>query len=230
MLEYYWSFSFTVELYIHLSLEEWWLIVRCPCWWFAAGNSFTALWPGSGKPGLWMTSISRMGGIYTLLLREEELFIKERLQSGGVHIDPSRDEDLELVTPPVFDNCTKLLDSQDQILARDLYWEAVCEEGKWDTSTLERAEELLSRSIEKNPFVGEPRVVLAQVYLSMGRYEEAEKTADKGLRLLLEWGSPWDKRMSWEGWVAWVRVLLMKAKDKSWPNSSWGILNLGLVK
>jgi hypothetical protein len=24
--------------------------------------------------------------------------------------------------------------------------------------------------------------------------------------------------------------LLMKAKEKSWPNTSWGILNLGLVK
>ncbi|KAL8133954.1 hypothetical protein AgCh_009139 [Apium graveolens] len=27
------------------------------------------------------------------------------------------------------------------------------------------------------------------------RYEEAEKEAEKGLTLLLDWGSPWDKRM-----------------------------------
>ncbi|KAL8123715.1 hypothetical protein AgCh_011637 [Apium graveolens] len=61
------------------------------------------------------------------------------------------------------------------------------------------------------------------------RYEEAEKEAEKGLTLLLEWGSPWDKRMSWEGWIAWARVLLMKAKKKSWPQTSWCILNLGLI-
>ncbi|KAL8118724.1 hypothetical protein AgCh_016291 [Apium graveolens] len=61
-------------------------------------------------------------------------------------------------------------------------------------------------------------------------YEEAEKEAEKGLTLLLEWGSPWDKRMSWEGWIAWARVLLMKAKKKSWPQTSWCILNLGLVR
>ncbi|KAL8110223.1 hypothetical protein AgCh_026075 [Apium graveolens] len=62
------------------------------------------------------------------------------------------------------------------------------------------------------------------------RYEEAEKEAEKGLTFLLEWGSPWDKRMSWEGWIAWARVLLMKAKKKSWPQTSWCILNLGLVR
>ena len=81
-------------------------------------------------------------------------------------------------------------------------------------------------SIEKNPFVGEPHVVLGQVYLNKGRFEEAER----GLNLMLEWGSPWDKRMTWEGWVSWARVLLMKAKEKSWPETSWGILNLGLTK
>ncbi|KAL8160134.1 hypothetical protein V2J09_001671 [Rumex salicifolius] len=190
-------------------------------------NTFTALWPGNGKPGLWLNSISRMGGIYTLLLREEELFIQERLRARGIQVDPSRDEDLDLVTPPVFDNCTKILDPQDQIHARGSYWEAVSNS---KDITLDRAEELLLTSIRKNPFVGEPYVVLGQVYLSRGLYEEGQKAAETGLRMLLEWGSPWDKRMSWEGWVAWARVLVMKANDKSWPNTSWGILNLGLVK
>jgi len=86
------------------------------------------------------------------------------------------------------------------------------------------------RSIEKNPFVGEPHVLLGQVYLNKGMFEEAEREAERGLTLMLEWGSPWDKRMSWEGWIAWVRVLLTKAKEKSWPQTTWGILNLGLVR
>lgn len=192
-----------------------------------AGNSFDALWPGNGKPGLWLNSASRMGAIYTLIVREEEIFVAERKKSGGIEVDKGRDEDLELAVPPVFGGCTKVVAPQDQIEARDLYWEAVYDKPKGSQGD---AEKLLLGSIEKNPFVGEPYVLLGQVYLTQGRFEEAEKVVEKGLTLLLEWGSPWDKRTSWGGWIAWARVLLMKAKEKAWPNSSWGILNLGLVK
>ncbi|KAM6566609.1 hypothetical protein CsatA_025737 [Cannabis sativa] len=193
------------------------------------GNDVPAgLWPGDGRPGLWMSSISRMGALYNLLVREEEIFGEERKRGSGEKVDDEdRDGDLELVIPPVFENCTRVLDAGEQIKARDLYWEAVCDMSK---RGLERVEELLLGCIEKNPFVGEPHVVLAQHYMSHGRFEEAENEAQKGLTLILEWGSPWDKRMSWEGWIAWGRVLLMKAKERSWPQNAWGILNLGLVR
>ncbi|KAM7260117.1 hypothetical protein ACFE04_015858 [Oxalis oulophora] len=192
------------------------------------GNTFTALWPGNGKPGLWMNSCSRMGAIYNLIVRDEEIMILERIKAGGVEVDKDRDEEIELIVPPVFENCRRVLDADEQIEARDLYWKAVCDES--NNEGLGLVEEWLLKCIEKNPFVGEPHVVLAQVYLNKGKFEEAESEAAKGLRLLIEWGSPWDKRMSWEGWIAWVRVLLMKAKEKSWVNTSWGILNLGLVR
>ncbi|GKC68972.1 hypothetical protein Tco_1114855 [Tanacetum coccineum] len=39
-----------------------------------------ALWPGDGKRGLWMSSLSRMGAIYRLIAREEELCLIERGQ------------------------------------------------------------------------------------------------------------------------------------------------------
>ncbi|XP_054825028.1 uncharacterized protein LOC129322716 isoform X1 [Prosopis cineraria] len=194
-----------------------------------SGNNFEALWPGNGKPGLWLNSISRMAALYNLIVREEEIFLEEQKTktAGNTNTDHSdKDEDIELPVPPLFENCTRVLDANDQIVARDMYCEAVC----GNNVASQKAEELLKGSIEKNPFVGEPHVVLSQVYLSKGRFDEAEKEAERGLRLLLEWGSPWDKRNSWEGWIAWARVLFMKAKDKSWPNTSWGILNLGLVK
>ncbi|XAR53168.1 hypothetical protein NMG60_11021603 [Bertholletia excelsa] len=198
------------------------------------GNNHTALWPGNGKPGLWMNSISRMGAIYNLIAREEEIFIMERKQGEGGENGKQgggRDEKIELVMPPVFENCTRIVGADEQIEARDLYWEAVCGcASASDEEELKKAEELLARSGDRNPCIGEPHVALAQVFLSRGGYEEAEREAETGLRLLLEWGSPWDKRMSWEGWVAWARVLLMKAKEKSWPQTSWGILNLGLVR
>lgn len=198
------------------------------------GNNCTGLWPGDGKPGLWLNSLSRMGAIYSLIAREEEIYLEQRKRNGALpndddkkNISERRDEDLELVIPPVFQNCTRVLGTEEQQIGRDLYWEAVCEAPKIG---LEKAEELLVGATEKNPFVGEPHVVLGQIYLGKGRYEEAEEEAEKGLRLILEWGSPWDKRMSWEGWVAWARALVMKAKEKSWPKTSWGILNLGLVR
>ncbi|CDP16986.1 unnamed protein product [Coffea canephora] len=194
-----------------------------------SGNNFYGLWPGNGKPGLWLNSISRMGALYTLIAREEEIFLEQRRRNNGgvIVLADDRDEELELVIPPVFENCTRVLDAEEQKIGRELYWEAVFE---GDKIGLERAEELLIRAIEKNPFVGEPHVVLGQIYLSKGRFEEGEKEAQKGLRMILEWGSPWDKRMSWEAWVAWARLLVIKGKEKSWPNTSWGIIELGLIK
>lgn len=153
--------------------------------------------------------------------------MEEMKRSGNLEALKGRDEEIVLIIPPVFENCTRVLDAEDQILARELYWEGVCEVSK---RGLEGAEESLRKCIEKNPFVGEPHVVLGQICLIKGRFEEAEEEAETGLRLILEWGSPWDKRMSWEGWIAWTRVLVMKAKEKSWPDNGFGILNLGLVR
>ena len=45
---------------------------------FTGNTNFDVLWPGNGKPGLWMNLISKMGAIYTLLVREEEIFMEER--------------------------------------------------------------------------------------------------------------------------------------------------------
>ncbi|XP_006648164.1 uncharacterized protein LOC102709148 [Oryza brachyantha] len=200
-----------------------------------SGNSWASLWPGTGKPGLWTTSISRMGALYTLIVREEEIYIAHRQQSSslGRQEGDGRDEDIELVIPPVFNGCTEVVSADDQKAARDLYWEAVCSGGDGEDETetdWRRVEELLRQSIGKNPFVGEPRVVLGQVLLNMEMYEEAEEQVEAGLELLLEWGSSWDKRMPWEAWVSWGRAMLTKAKDKDWPHTSFGILSLGLVK
>ncbi|KAI5081381.1 hypothetical protein GOP47_0004564 [Adiantum capillus-veneris] len=173
-----------------------------------SGNNWTALWPGDGKPGLWMSAISRMGVLLNIILREEEIGIK---------------------VPPVFNNCTAILDPEDQIRARDLYWEAVHFKSK-GTELLGRVESLLKQACAANPWVGEPHVLLAQVCLSRDEFETAEEEASKGLCLLLQWGTNWDKRVSWEGWVAWARVLHSKAQEKVWCHSAWDILNLGLVK
>lgn len=194
------------------------------------GDAWTTLWPGEIKPGLWMNSISRMGALYTLILREEKLFQREegKRKNGEVKNKKRGFEEIELVTPPVFDHCRAVVNPSDQVTARDLYWEAICMPAGEKNN--KKAEALFVKVCELNPFIGDPHVVLAQIYNSQGRYEEAEKEAETALRLMLQWGTTWDKRMSWEGWVAWTRVLLAKAKEKSWPHSAWGVLTLGLVK
>ncbi|WVZ73073.1 hypothetical protein U9M48_021422 [Paspalum notatum var. saurae] len=191
------------------------------------GNTWTSLWPGTGKPGLWVASISRMAALYTLIVREEEIYIAQQRAQASTD---DRDEDIDLVIPPVFNGCTRVLDADDQKVARDLYWDAVCSGDEASSDHWPKVEQLLQQSIAKNPFVGEPHLVLAQVYLNMDRYAEAQVQAEEGLKLLLEWGSSWDKRMPWEGWVSWGRAMLTKAREEDWPHTSFGVLSLGLVK
>ena len=66
---------------------------------------------------------------------------------------------------------------------------------------------------------------------SDGKFYEAESSARKALELNFMWGCSWDKRMAWEAWIAWNRVLLQRSVDRiSWPTSSWGVINYGLVR
>ncbi|KAK9051289.1 hypothetical protein SSX86_027916 [Deinandra increscens subsp. villosa] len=162
-----------------------------------------------------------------LVFRYTDAELREHLQASSEYSLKRHHGHLELVVPPVFDRCTKVLDPGEQMMARDLYWEAVYHD---QPSNKEMGEELLIKCIEMNPFVGEPHVLLSQFYMSRGRFEEGKREGEKGLGLLLEWGCAWDKRVSWEGWVSWCRVLVSKAKERSWPHTSWGIISLGHVK
>ncbi|KAJ6792241.1 Uncharacterized protein M6B38_240705 [Iris pallida] len=198
---------------------------------FAGNSPATALWPGNGKPGLWLNSISRMGALYTLILREEELYLAERkrTEEEAAVIGTERDEGLPMAIPPVFRRLHEDLDAGEQVAARDLYWEAVCG-GVGKREGLEKVEGLLRESIGRKPL---RRGALRRFGAGLPGDGEVRGGREGGrgrVRLLLEWGSGWDKRVSWEGWVAWGRVLLMKAREKDWPQTSWGILNLGLVR
>ncbi|WVZ48875.1 LOW QUALITY PROTEIN: hypothetical protein U9M48_000271 [Paspalum notatum var. saurae] len=175
---------------------------------------------------LWMNSMSRLAALYCLIARDVEL---DKLTGGSDNISRStageEEEDassLELVIPPVFDHCTVVLDPEEQRAVRDLYWQR--RRGR-RRDTGGGAACSGRASIARNPFVGEPHLVLAQALLNAGMYEEA----DRGLRLILEWGSSWDKRVvSWEGWVAWGRMMRDKAKEEEWPTTAFGVIGLGL--
>lgn len=160
-----------------------------------------ALWPGENSPGLWMSLIAKLA---------------QRAAECGV--EP---------LPPVLAGCTAGLSQAADRESRDLYWQVVCDDGSGDD---ERIIDLLRRASAANPFVAEPHVLLSQMHLNHRRWDAALDEATTALRLLGEWGTSWDKRLSWEAWIAWSRVLAKGAREHDWPESPFGIISLGEVR
>ena len=42
------------------------------------------------------------------------------------------------------------------------------------------------------------------------------------------WGNSWDKRVAWEAWVAWTRILRQSAQKGTWPARLDKLNNLAL--
>ena len=166
------------------------------------GGGPHALWPGDNRPGLWMDLSARLG-----------------LRAAACGIAPR---------PPVFEGCTAQLARAAEAEARDLYWEVVS-----DISLQEAPEEAgraLGEAIRLNPFLAEPHVLLAQLHLNARRFDEALAESRRALDLLATWATPWDKRLSWEAWIAWTRVLAKGARERDWPDTAYGVISLGEVR
>eukprot|EP00527_Entomoneis_sp_CCMP2396_P007748 CAMPEP_0198144460 /NCGR_PEP_ID=MMETSP1443-20131203/16032_1 /TAXON_ID=186043 /ORGANISM="Entomoneis sp., Strain CCMP2396" /LENGTH=273 /DNA_ID=CAMNT_0043807861 /DNA_START=596 /DNA_END=1417 /DNA_ORIENTATION=- len=172
----------------------------------------TAIWPGVSRPGLWMSYLSQLGKLVRTYNPEW------RVDDGKPALD----------IPPVFDNCTKVLSVDDEAEAIELYWSAVT---ATDEDDYHKSVNVLQKCITKNPFAFEPQVLLAQKLLHVGDFNEAAQTAKSALELQIQWGTAWDKRISFGSWVAWTRVVLQRAENReSWPTSSWEVNQLGLVR
>jgi hypothetical protein len=166
------------------------------------GSNYRSLWPGDGRPGLWLNLVSRM--------------------AAALRACDHRP------LPPVLDRCTSLLDAGPEREARDRYWRVVYE--LTDDPDAPEATRLLEESCALNPFAGEPHALLAQLHVHRGRFEEAEAHAATAIRLLTEWATPYDKRLPWGAWVAWSRVLWKAARERSWPDTAMGVISLGEVR
>ncbi|EFJ41512.1 hypothetical protein VOLCADRAFT_98509 [Volvox carteri f. nagariensis] len=173
-----------------------------------AGTNHGSLWPGACKPGLWHSALSRMGALLRFACTGPE----------GRPLVP---------LPPVFEGCTQVITEADQLAARDAYWVAVSE--CTETHKHDEALRLLRTACWHNPHVAEPHVLLAQIYCQRGQWVDGRRHADRAVRLLGCWGTAWDKRMSWEAWMAMARVLAHGAARGTWPTTPFGMLNLGLV-
>ncbi len=98
----------------------------------------TRIWPGTGKPGMMSNSLGF--AFFSRMLYTARDYLK--------------------VVPPVFNNCTVILDQKDEKEARDLYWDARrFEHEKSD----EELEAMYRKSAELNPWVAETHIMLSQL-------------------------------------------------------------------
>lgn len=113
------------------------------------------------------------------------------------------------VVPPIFDHCTTIVDRDDEIRARDAYWHVTLKEFE-----LSEEEQIagLQETIEYNPFVGEPHMLLSQLHFRNQRYYEAAREARKAIQKFYTLGSAWDKRRSYPHWVGFSRMTLLRAR------------------
>ena len=124
------------------------------------------------------------------------------------------------VIPPIFNNCEAVISYDDDIGARDAYWKVVTEENHLPIT---EQIELLEKVVSLNPFVGEPHMLLSQIYFRQMEYLKAAQEARSSLQKFFSLASCWDKRRSFEYWVGFSRVLLLRAnrmlegQDYSWP-------------
>ena len=76
-----------------------------------------------------------------------------------------------LPTPPVFGHCNHHLSAANEAAAASLYWSVIQQDQP--LVDLDVATGVLESAVRHNPWVGEPQMVLAQLYLSAGRQQRA---------------------------------------------------------
>jgi len=116
------------------------------------------------------------------------------------------------VVPPIFDHCTQELTYEDEVAARDAYWDVVLHEHEM---TQDRRESVLRQCIAHNPFIAEPHLVLSQVYFQQGKYVDAVRKAKAALKLFYTWANTWDKRLPFRQWVSFTRIHLLRCQRKA---------------
>lgn len=105
-----------------------------------------------------------------------------------------------------------------------------------DDAALNNEEQLglLRVAARANRFVGEPLVLEAQVHYAAGRYPLALEATSEALRRMYALGTAWDKRRSYASWLAFARMLHVRAArmargrsalpyDQTLPKTSGGL-------
>lgn len=112
------------------------------------------------------------------------------------------------VIPTVFNHCQDVISVEDEEIARNAYWKVTTEEQNLETR---EQIELLQVTVDLNPFVGEPHLLLAQIHFREKNYLDAAIESRRALEKFYTLASCWDKRRSFEYWVGYARIMLMRA-------------------
>lgn len=169
-----------------------------------AAHWMAALWPGPMRPPSRIyAQISRLGAAL------QHPALKGRLP-----------------VPPVFEHCTRTLAADDEAAASSLYWSVISQ--AQPLVQPDAAMATLEHAVRCNPWVGEPQMVLAQLYLIAGRPADARAAAEGALQCYSAWGNAWDKRVQWDAWVAWARILRQGAETGEWPERLDKLNNVAL--
>jgi len=126
------------------------------------------------------------------------------------------------VIPPIFNYCEDVILKEDEIVARDAYWKVILQE---ENMTEKDQIELLQEAIFHNKFIAEPHLMIAQIYYRQENYHGAMVEARSCLEKFYTLATCWDKRRSYEQWIGFARVLLLRAirkvegKEHSFPFS-----------
>lgn len=131
-----------------------------------------------------------------------------------------------LPVPIVFDSCEQVLDRRKEAAATALYWSVIQQQQPMVSP--EATIDVLEQCIENNPWVAEPYFLLAQLHLTAGHFEPALRAASTGLQRTAQWGNSWDKRIGWDAWVAWGRILEQSARNCTWPQQLNKLNNVAL--
>ena len=132
-----------------------------------------------------------------------------------------------LPTPPVFELGQGVLTRENEASAAALYWSVMQQNQPMLSPDATIA--VLKQTIALNPYVAEPYLVLAQLYMTFRNFEEGERYAAAGVQLVSCWGNSWDKRIGWDAWMSWGRVLLQSAQKRQWPETLNKLNNVALT-
>lgn len=105
-----------------------------------------------------------------------------------------------------------------------MYWAAIARaEGLSDEEQTVSQTTLFERACELNPFIAEPHVYLSQLAYRNADFKEARSQATSALQKFYANGFAWDKRMTFQAWVAHSRMLLLRANRRASCSSSYSL-------
>jgi len=111
------------------------------------------LWPGDVRPGIWVSWVNKLAKI-----------VKQSNIPG-------------VVMPPIFNYGEDTIVPEDEIKARDLYWAVITNHRI--SAEADNAARMLHEAIIHNPHMGEPHVLLSQIYIQKKKTSKKPRNMQK---------------------------------------------------